>query len=40
MFNGGCILEIKLKDKFSLEKIRESIIELVDNYVGIVYIKE
>ena len=38
MFNGGCILEIKLKDKFSLEKIRESIIELVDNYVGIVYI--
>ena len=40
MFNGGCILEIKLKDKFSLEKIRESIIELVDNYVGIIYIKE
>ncbi len=40
MFNGGCILEIKLKDKFSLKKIRESIIELVDNYVGIVYIKE
>lgn len=40
MFNGGCILEIKLKNKFSLEKIRESIIELVDNYVGIVYIKE
>ena len=40
MFNGGCILEIRLKDKFSLEKIRESIIELVDNYVGIVYIKE
>lgn len=40
MFNGGCILEIKLKDKFSLEKIRESIMELVDNYVGIVYIKE
>ena len=40
MFNGGCILEIKLKDKFSLEKIRESIIELVDNYVGIVYIME
>lgn len=40
MFNGGCILEIKLKDKFSLEKIRESIIKLVDNYVGIVYIKE
>ena len=40
MFNGGCILEIKLKDKFSLEKIRESIIELVDNYVGLVYIKE
>lgn len=40
MFNGGCILEIRLKDKFSLEKIRESIIELVDNYVGLVYIKE
>lgn len=40
MFNGGCILEIRLKDKFSLEKIRESIIDLVDNYVGLVYIKE
>lgn len=40
MFNGGCMLEIKLKDKFSLNKIKESIIELIDNYVGIVYIKE
>ena len=40
MFNGGCMLEIKLKNKFSLNKIKESIIELIDNYVGLVCIKE